>query len=135
VKTKLPHEIPGFPERVSGATRRVFIRIAEVWSLSDTEQVDLLVLDDLAALEHFRQPSDEALSIDVLFRVSYVLGIYRALRILLPSDERANGWIKQPNTNALFGGKPVLALMTTRKLTDLAKVRRYLDAQIDPDWG
>lgn len=135
MNTKVPHEDPEFRERVSGAARRTFIRIAEVWSLSEVEQVDLLALQDVAALEQFRQLSDEPLPGDVLYRISYVLGIYRALNILLPRDDAADGWIKRRNTNELFGGKPALALMTTRDLVDLAKVRKHLDAQIDTRWG
>jgi hypothetical protein len=129
-----PHEDPIFRARVSGATRRIFLKIAEVWNLSDREQIDLLALDDLAALEQFRQPSDEPLLGNVLLRISYVLGIYRALHTLLPHDA-ADSTVRRPNKNELFGGKSALDLMTSRDLADLAKVRAYYDARIDPDWG
>jgi Protein of unknown function (DUF2384) len=129
-----PQEDAEFRKRVSGAARRAFLNIAEVWSLNDREQVDLLALDDLAALEQFRQPSDETLPGDVLYRISYVLGIYRALHILLPRDA-ADATVRRPNKNVLFGGKSALDLMITRNLADLAKVRAYLDGQIDPPWS
>jgi hypothetical protein len=129
-----PHEDPEFRECVSGAARRAFLNIAEVWSLTEMEQVDLLALDDLAALEQFRQPSDESLPGDVLLRISYLLGIYRALHILLPRNA-ADDTVRRSNKNVLFGGKSALDLMTTRDLADLAKVRAYFDGQIDPPWG
>jgi hypothetical protein len=119
---------------VSGAARRTFLNIAVVWSLTEREQVDLLALDDHAALEQFREPRDEALPADVLLRISYLLGIYRALHILLPR-EAADRTVRRPNKNALFDGNSALDLMTTRDLTDLAKVRAYYDGQIDPPWG
>ena len=134
MSSKLPHDDPEFRERVSCAARRAFLNIADVWSLSDREQIDLLALDDVAVLEQFRQPSDEALPGDVLLRISYVLGIYRALRILLPPDA-ADATVRRSNKNVLFGGKSALAMMTTRDLADLAKVQAYLDAQTNPQWG
>ncbi|MES2272104.1 MAG: antitoxin Xre/MbcA/ParS toxin-binding domain-containing protein [Pseudomonadota bacterium] len=135
MNTKPPHANRAFRKRVSGAARRVFVQIAEVWALSDIEQVNLLALDSLEALEQLRQPSKTPLSHDVLIRISNVLKVYRALHILLPRAENAHGWVKRPNTNVLFGGKPALCLMTTRDLADLTRVREYLEAQIDPQWG
>jgi hypothetical protein len=125
---------PEFRERVSGAARRTFLNIAEVWSLTEKEQVDLLALDDLAALGRFREPSDAPLPGEVLYRISYVLGIYRALHILLP-DDAADATVRRSNNNALFGGRSAIDLMTTRDLADLAKVRAYYDGHIDPPWG
>ena len=39
---------------------------------------------------------------DELTRISYIVGIYKALHILLP-DEQADRWITQPNDNAMPG--------------------------------
>lgn len=118
-----------FRARVSGPARRVFIRIAEVWSLTERQQVDLLALNDLRALDEFRRQSDEPLSEAILIRISNVLKIYRALRILFPHGEIANGWVQRPNSNPIFGGTPALVQMTTRQLSDLVRVREYLEAQ------
>ena len=41
-------------------------------------------------------------------RISYVLGIYRALQILLPEPERADAWVRRPNDAVPFGGRSAL---------------------------
>ncbi len=65
---------------------------------------------------------------DALERISYVLGIYKALQILLPDKAAADAWVKQPNTAGPFGGRPALARMA-KGVGDLYAVRQYLDAQ------
>ena len=69
------------------------------------------------------------LSADTLERISYVMGIYKALRILLPTEEAANDWVKKPNTARGFNGKSALDRMLAGRVIDLADVRRYLDAE------
>ena len=66
---------------------------------------------------------------DTLERLSYVLGIYKALQVLLPSPEAADAWVRKPNAAPLFGGKPALARMLSGNVADLYVVRQYLDAQ------
>jgi hypothetical protein len=57
------------------------------------------------------------------------MGIYKALHILLPTNEMADGWVKKANTAQGFGGKSALDRMLAGRVVDLADVRRYLDAQ------
>ena len=58
-----------------------------------------------------------------------MLGIYKALRILLPPDESADAWIRKPNAAPLFGGRSALERLVSGNVSDLYEVRRYLDAQ------
>ncbi len=44
----------------------------------------------------WKKQGDGALPRDVLERISYVLGIYKALQILLPDPRRADGWVTNP---------------------------------------
>jgi hypothetical protein len=79
----------------------------------------------------FKWKSERAarLSADTLERISYVMGIHKALRILLPTQEAADSWVKKPNTANGFGGKSALQRMLAGRVVDLADVRRYLDAE------
>jgi len=61
--------------------------------------------------------------------LSYILGIYKALQVLLPSTESADAWVKKPNTAPLFGGKSALDRMLGGNVADLLVVRQYLDAR------
>ncbi len=62
-------------------------------------------------------------------RISYILGIYKALRILLPTEKMANAWLSKPNQAPLFSGNSALDKLMKGHVIDLADVRRYLDAE------
>ncbi|HET8881082.1 MAG TPA: MbcA/ParS/Xre antitoxin family protein, partial [Solimonas sp.] len=70
-----------------------------------------------------------SLSRDVMERISYVLGIYKALQILFPQAERADEWVRRPNDAPLFAGRSALDRMLSGNVADLFVVRSYLDAQ------
>jgi uncharacterized protein (DUF2384 family) len=117
------------PEAMSSAAVRAFDNIAQVWNLDIDEQLTLL--GDPPRSTYFRwkkQPHAARLARDTLERISYVLGIYKALQILLPEPKAADAWIKKPNAAPLFGGKSALDRMLSGNVADLYVVRQYLDA-------
>jgi hypothetical protein len=114
--------------RLSGPGIRAFFRISEAWGLSTQEQMDLLGLDSRSTFFSWKRHQDARLDRDQLERVSHVLGIYKALRILFPSVEQGNGWVKRPNAAPLFEGRPAIARMR-EGIRGLYAVRNYLDAQ------
>ena len=59
-------------------------------------------------------------------RLSNIMGIHKALRIIFRETQRAYGWIKAPNE--VFAGRTALEIMLGGEMTDLMRVRRYLDA-------
>ena len=69
------------------------------------------------------------LSRDVLERISYVLGIYKALQILFSDPRNADEWITRPNTAGPFGGRSALERMLSGNVGDLYVVRQYLDGE------
>ena len=68
------------------------------------------------------------LSKDTMERISYILGIYKALHILLPA-EQADLWVQQINLAPQFNGQTALERMLKGNVTDIAVVRQYLDAE------
>ena len=114
---------------LSGPALRTFFRIAEAWGLSVEEQMNLLGLTNRATLYNWRKDKEVALPKDTLERISYILGIFKALQILLPDEKAADAWVKRPNTAALFAGKSALDRMLSGHVADLYVVRQYLDAQ------
>jgi hypothetical protein len=120
--------------RLSAPGLKAFFRIAGLWGLSGDEQMTLLGLTSRSTFFNWRRDPDVSLSKDTLERISYVLGIYKALRILLPDDKAADGWVRQPNAATLFGGRSALERMLSGQVADLFVVRQYLDAQRS-GWG
>ena len=66
-----------------------------------------------------------------LIRISAVLGVYKALKIIFPRDEDAARWLRSSNTGPVFGGQAPLVLITSGTQDALMLVRRYLDAWRD----
>ena len=109
---------------------RAFFKIAELWGLDQKEQLALLGQTDPLQLAQWGEGKGPILSRDTLERISYVLGIFQAINVLLPVQEHANAWIRKPNTAPIFGGKTALDRMTAGNVSDLYVVRQYLDAEV-----
>ncbi|MDX2347054.1 MAG: DUF2384 domain-containing protein [Legionella sp.] len=60
-------------------------------------------------------------------RVSYLLGIYKALRLLFDDSTQAVTWINRTNSLAPFNGMTPKAFMLEGSIVRLAEVRRFLD--------
>lgn len=115
--------------KLSAPGLKAFFRIAEKWKLSREEEMVLLGQTSRATVHNWRTNPDVALSKDTLERISYVLGIWKALQMLLPNEAAADGWIRRPNMAAPFGGRSALARMLSGQVADLYLVRQYLDAE------
>ncbi len=121
---------PDLATREAGqALLRTFFGIADAWKLSSKEAMTLLGLRSRSTYHVWKEGNSGPLPRDTLERVSYVLGIYKALQMLLPSDEAADAWMRKPNTAPLFGGASALERLMSGNVADLYEVRRYLDAQ------
>ncbi len=116
--------------KMGGPGLRTFYNIAQEWGLTAEEQMVLLGSIPSSTFYYWKKQvterGDISLSRDTLERISYVLGIYKALRILLPDSYQA--WVKRPNTNPLFGGRSALDRMLSGNMSDLIAVRQFLDA-------
>jgi hypothetical protein len=108
---------------------RAFFNIAEAWDLSTLQQMRLLGLRSRSTLCAWKRGEVRAISRDALERISYVLGIYKALHILLPEQAAADAWVKRPNAAPLFSGRSALERMTAGNVGDLLVIRQFLDAQ------
>jgi len=108
---------------------RAFARIADLWHLSIAERMTLLGLSSRSTYFKWRKESQVRLPRDTLERISYLLGIYKALQLLLPDTRAADEWIRRPNEAAVFGGRSALDRMLSGNVADLYIVRQYLDAQ------
>lgn len=106
---------------------RAFKDIADRWGLSEPERLKLLGAPRSTYFKWFKE-SRPRLPHDVLTRISYILGIFKALHILLP-DEAADTWLRRPNKAPLFGGDPAMKRLLSGDVVDLYRIRQYLDTQ------
>lgn len=121
---------PPTSKAMSAAGLRAFFRIAGSWGLNTEEQMVLLGAPGRSTYFKWKSAPEAAdLKRDTLERLSYILGIYKSLQILLPDTTAADAWIKKTNTAPLFGGKSALDRMLGGNTGDLLAVRQYLDAR------
>jgi len=130
IPIKIPDSTPfPSPEATGSAGLRAFEKIAELWKLSVTQQLTLLGIASRSTYFKWRKDPQARLPRDTLERLSYLLGIYKALQLLLPDPRAADEWIHRPNDAPLFGGQSALDRMLSGNVADLYVVRQYLDAQ------
>ena len=114
--------------RLSAPALRAFFRVADLWGLSVNQQMVLLGVTARSTFFQWKKRGS-TLPKDTLERISYILGIYRALQVLLPNPEAADAWVKRPNAAHPFGGASALDRMLSGQVADLYVVRQYLDGQ------
>ena len=114
--------------RLSPGALRAFFNIAEAWGLRDREGRALLGGIASSTYYDYKKNPDKLLDQDRLTRISYLIGIYKALHIL-HGAALADRWVKLPNENRLFGGRSPLEAMIRGGTPMMQQVRRLLDAR------
>ena len=123
---------PANRRRLSGPGMRAFLGIADLWGLSEAQRLLVLGLPARSTYHAWaraaRGGAGVTLPVDTLLRISAVLGIHKALRILFPTEAEAAAWLRGAHAAAPFGGQAPLALVTGGTQDGLMAVRRFLDA-------
>jgi hypothetical protein len=120
---------PAVRSKMSHPAIRALFNVAQAWQLDNEELRALLGWPPQSTFYKYKAGRVGTLGYDTLMRISLVLGIYKALHILYAEVDLANRWVKLPNSNPLFGGRPALSLMTEGGIDGLYQVRRLLDSR------
>jgi hypothetical protein len=112
--------------QVDGVALKAFFNLAAEWGLGVEEQLALLGRPGKRTLYRWKAGEVAGLPADTLERISVLLGVYKALEVLLPAPTRGPAWIRR--ANEAFGGRTALEVMLGGKVDDLYQVRRHLDA-------
>src|SRR4051794_3826901 len=115
-------------ERLSSSALKGFFQLASAWQVRDEDARELLGGLSSSAFYEWKKHPDRVLEVDRITRISYLLGIYKALHILY-GDKLADEWVQLPNSNAMFAGSTPLAFMMAGGLLAMQSVRRLLDAR------
>lgn len=115
-------------ERLSRSALMGFFKLVGAWSVRDDDARELLGGLSSSSYYDWKKNPDRVLEVDRITRISYLLGIYKALHILY-GDKLADEWVHLPNTNIIFAGRSPLAYMLAGGLVAMQTVRRLLDAR------
>ena len=110
----------------AAAMFRAVVNLFGRWELTDEQAATLL---DMPVRTYRRWKAGEQGRIDrdAKTRLSNLMGVHKALRIIFREPQRGYGWIKA--SNQAFDGRSALEIMLGGELTDLMRVRRFLDAE------
>lgn len=116
-------------DRQATAMFRATLNLFDRWRVTDAEAATLL---DLPVRTYRRWKAGNAgrMGRDGKARLSNLMGIHRALRVIFVDPRRGYEWMRV--SNAAFEGRSALEVMLGGELTDLIRVRRYLDAESAP---
>ena len=120
--------VRGERERLSPSALKAFFQIVGRWQVRDEDARALLGGVSNGPYYQMKKNPNRVLDADTLLRVSYLVGIFKALHIL-HSDAIADEWVRLPNTNRLFAGQSPLAYMLAGGMPAMQTVRRLLDAR------
>lgn len=125
-----PHPAPvtATPQQEISALR-VALRILEQWQCNPTEKAVLLgtsvsTVYALAEAAERRKHLDKGL----VERVSYILNIHAALRVLFALPESIYGWVRKTNDHPFFAGRSAMEVMLQGRVADLYEVSQRLQA-------
>src|ERR1700751_6458762 len=92
-------------ERLSAPALKAFCNIIERWSIRDEDARELLGGGSNGPYYQMKKSQEgRTLSADDLVRISYLIGIFKALHSLHAAD-LADRWVRLANSNRIFGGQ------------------------------
>jgi len=110
----------------AAAMFRASVNLFRLWGLTD-EEAALLLDQPLRSYRRWKAGELGRIDRDGAARLSNLMGIHKALRLIFREPQRGYAWVRAAND--AFGGRSALAVMLGGELTDLMRVRRYLDAE------
>lgn len=105
---------------------RAAVNLFALWNITD-EQAAILLDLPVRTYRRWKTDGSQRIGRDGKARLSNLMGIHKALRLIFREPQRGYAWIKAANT--AFGDRSALDVMLDGDLTDLMRVRRYLDAE------
>lgn len=117
---------PHFSDAEKLAMQKAMVNLSDRWGLTNEQAAILMGGMSTRTFGRWKTGDFGDVSVDQAARLSNLMGIHKALRLLFKDTHRAYGWIKR--SNAFFGGTSALNVMLGGNLTDIMRVRRLLDS-------
>lgn len=114
--------------RLSGSALKAFFNAVTAWHVRDEDAMALLGGMASSSYYALKKSPRKVLDEDTMLRISYLIGIFKALNIL-HSESLADRWITLANRNPIFAGATPLQYMLRGGIPAMQIVRRLLDAR------
>lgn len=123
------------PKALSMAGFKAADNILSSWGCSAQQSQNILKVSSTSYHKFKVNPEKTNLSDDQLERVSYLLNMHQALRIVFSNHENVSGFMSMQNCNDYFAGRTPLDIINSGKFGDLYEVAKRIDALRGGLWG
>ena len=121
-----PVEASGYASDEIRAMQRTVGNIFARWGVTDGEAAVILGGISAKTFRCWREGAYGRVNRDLADRLSLVLGIHKALRIIFREPAQGYEWMRRANAD--LGGVTPVELLLRGGMGDLERVRRYLDS-------
>lgn len=108
---------------------KVVLNIFDKWHCTTEEALILLGLKRSTWFKYKNSPEHAIFSHDITERISYILNIHAALRILFSNQESVHQWVRKPNNAPFYNGRSAMDIMLQGRVVDLWAVASRLNAE------
>ena len=107
---------------------RAAMKILDKWGCTPEQQQNILQLSK-ATFYRYRDEGTKSASLsrDQLTRISYLLNMHSALRIVFSNPENTYGFMSMKNNNAFFNGATPLSIIESGDFVSLHEVAKRVD--------
>jgi len=115
---------------------RAALNILERWQASSEQSCRILRISRSTYTRASQQDSEWAVSLDAdqLQRVSLVLNMHSALRLVFDNPENVYGFVAMANHNEFFNGRSPLEIMAQGDMISLYETFRRIDVLRGAGW-
>ncbi|PHR18071.1 MAG: hypothetical protein COA41_10730 [Sphingopyxis sp.] len=106
--------------------QRAIINLFSKWAVKDADAAIILGGISKKTLRRWRDGDYGRVNRDMADRMSNLLGIHKALRVIFSDPQRGYSWINNPNK--AFGDQSALDVLRLGGMEDVVRIRRYLDS-------
>jgi len=115
-----------YSEEEIRAMQRTVMNIFTKWDVTDVDAATILGGISAKTYRRWKAGDYGRVTRDLADRMSNILGIHKALRIIFAEPSAGYSWIGAENAN--FGGRSALDVMKRGGMNDILQIRRYLDS-------
>lgn len=127
---------PVFSKAQCAAGLRAAVNILDKWQASGEQACNVLRISRSTLARAKQRDTQWALTLDTdqLQRISFVLNIHAALRLVFDNPENLYGFARMANHNEFFGGRSPLEVMAQGDMISLYETFRRIDSLRGAQW-
>ena len=127
---------PSFTKDQCVTGLRAAVGILEKWQASGDQACRILRISRSTHTRAKQQDADWSVNLDPdqMQRISLVLNIHAALRVVFDNPENVYGFVKLTNDNAFFNGRAPLEIMSQGDMISLYETFRRIDVLRGAQW-